>query len=344
MQTRFQNRWPRRAAALAARLPRERWHPAVLARIAASRNRGRAPWAVALSGGADSLSLLLLLWAHQGRDRRPLVALHFNHRLRGRASAADERFCRAVCRALRVRLQVGRWTGARAGASEEDARAARFAFFDRAMGRAGARVLWLGHQQNDIAETMLMRLARGSGTAGLAAPRPVQAVGRRVHLRPLLPLKKEEIVAALRAVGGAWREDRSNETGAYFRNRIRRRVLPAWQRAAGRDALAGAALARERMEEDDTALEAWLTELDPWGAGHSLNRSRLQGRPLALWRRALRRWLTGLPAAADLSRQGFEDLLAAVAAGRPTRRSLGRTGFAVIRGDRLVYVRRRAGS
>ncbi len=344
MQTRFQNRWQRQAVALAARLPRARWHPAVLARIAAPRGRGRAPWAVALSGGADSLSLLLLLWAYRGRDRQALLALHFNHRLRGRASAADERFCRAVCRALHVRLRVGRWAGARTGASEEEARTARFAFFDGAMRRSGARVLWLGHQQNDIAESILMRLARGSGTAGLAAPRPVQTVGRRVHLRPLLPWKKEEIVAALRTVGAVWREDRSNESGGYFRNRIRRRVLPAWQRAAGRDALAGAALARERLEEDDAALEAWLNELDPGGAGDSLNLSRLRGRPMALWRRALRRWLTGLPGAADLSRQGFEDLLAAVAAGRPTRRSLGRTGFAVIRGNRLVYERRRAGS
>jgi tRNA(Ile)-lysidine synthase len=68
------------------------------------------------------------------------------------------------------------------------------AFFE-----AQARIVWFGHQQDDIAETMLMRLARGSGTGGLAAPRPVQIQsGGGVRLRPLLGLKKEEITAALR--------------------------------------------------------------------------------------------------------------------------------------------------
>ena len=83
------------------------------------------------------------------------------------------------------------------------------------------RLLWLGHQQDDIAETMLMRLARGSGSAGLAAPRPRQAMSDgRFHLRPLLTLKKAKIVAALRAAGASWREDATNARGDFFRNRI----------------------------------------------------------------------------------------------------------------------------
>jgi tRNA(Ile)-lysidine synthase len=238
---------------------------------------------------------------------------------------------------LGLRLQVGRWRRKHRDVSEEEARAARFAFFDRAMRRAGARALWLGHHQNDIAETMLMRLARGSGTTGLAAPRPVQCVEDRVHLRPLLTLKKAELFATLRAAGVRWREDRTNAGEGYFRNRIRCRVLPAWQQAAGRDAVAGAALARELLEEDDAALEGWLDALRPMRKGRSLDLTRLAGRPRALLRRALRRWLLAQPLAGDLSRQGFEDLLAAAAAGRMTRRSLGRKGFAVIRGGVLRF-------
>ena len=331
------NIWRRRAAALGELLPRERLHPAVRAWAESRRVAARGPWAVALSGGADSLGLLLLLWAHWPERRRQLVALHFNHRLRGRAADADERFCRKVCAALGLRSSFGCWRRVRRDSSEEEARVARFAFFNRALRRAGARALWLGHHQNDIAETMLMRLARGSGSAGLSAPRPMQRMGDRVHLRPLLPLKKAEIVAALRAAGVPWREDRTNTSGGFFRNRVRRHVVPAWQKAAGRDAVAGAALARELLEEDDQALEAWLDALRPFRSGRTLDVASLAGRPRALIRRALRRWLAAQPRAGELSRQGFEDLLAAVTTGRPARRSLGRNGFAVIRGGLLRF-------
>ena len=331
------NIWRRRAAALADLLPRERLHPAVLAWAEGRRVAARGPWAVALSGGADSLCLLLLLWAHWPERRRRLAALHFNHRLRGRAADADERFCRKVCAALGLRSSFGRWRRPRPDPSEEEARMARFAFFHRVLRRAGARALWLGHHQNDIAETMLMRLARGSGSAGLSAPRPLQRMDDRVHLRPLLLLKKEEIIAALRAAGVPWREDRTNISGGFFRNRVRRHVVPAWQKAAGRDAVAGAALTRELLEEDDQALEAWLDALQPFRSGRTLDVTCLAGRPRALTRRALRRWLAAQPRAGELSRQGFEDLLAVVVSGRPARRSLGRYGFAVIRGGLLRF-------
>ena len=183
-----------------------------------------------------------------------------------------------------------------------------------------------------------MRLARGSGTAGLAAPRPLQpGPGGRRHVRPLLTLDKAAITAALRAAGIPWREDASNEGDDHFRNRIRKAVLPAWRRAARRDALAGAALARELLEEDDVALEAWVDALRPVTARSELALNRLAGRPRAVVRRALYRWLQAQPKAGGLSRQGFEALLAAVVAGRPVRQSLGPDGFAVIRGRRLRF-------
>lgn len=326
--------WSRAAASLAAAIPRERLHPAVVDWAGGDSTAARGPWAVAFSGGADSLALLLLLWTHWPERREQLVALHFDHRLRGRVSTADARFCAKVCAALGVRLVAGVWTGARQGASEAEARAARFAFFNRELGRRRIRALWLGHQQDDIAETQLMRLARGSGTAGLAAPRPLQAMpGERLHVRPLLSLKKSELVVALRAVGAVWREDASNSTGDYFRNRIRREALPAWVAAASdRDAMAGAAWSRELLDEDDAALEAWVDRLAPVSAdGRTLDVKRLQGMPRAVVRRALHRWLARQTDTGDLSRQGFAQLLAAVERGQFTRFSLGRRGLAVIR-------------
>lgn len=326
------------AGTLGARIPLARLHPAV--REWTEQARVRGPWCVAFSGGADSLALLLLLWQHWPERRAQLVALHFNHRLRGAAAERDEDFCRATCRVLGVKFVAGRWRGAPQDASEAESRTARHAFFVAAMKRAGSRVLWLAHQQDDIAESMLMRLARGSGTSGLAAPRPVQRMaGGRIHLRPLLTLGKAELTTALRGAGIKWREDASNARPDYFRNRIRQSVVPAWQKAAGRDALAGAALSRERLEEDDTALEAWVDRSDLFKGAKVLDVLVCQTLPRAVIRRALHRWLLAVRPSSDLSRQGFELLLAAVERGTPTRFSLG-SGFAVLRRGELSFARR----
>ncbi len=325
--------WPAKAARVGELIAQAQLHPAVLAW--SDRRRKSEVWCVALSGGSDSVALLLLLWAHWPARRERLVALHFNHRLRGRASIADEKFCRKLCAALKIRLRVGRWkTVARKASvavSEADARAARHSFFAAEMKKLGSHALWLAHQQDDIAETMLMRLARGSGLGGLAAPRPVHALSdRRIHLRPLLTLKKAGLLAALRQAGAEWREDASNAEGLYFRNRIRGKVLPAWAEAAGRDALSGAARSRELLEEDDEALEAWAEKLAGWGRDRQLNLQALAGLPRAVNRRVLHRWLLAVRPETDLSRQGFDLLLAAVERGKATRFSLGRKAFAII--------------
>jgi len=339
--------WRRVAAALTAKFPLSVLHPAVVAWAEGGSDAARRPWSVGFSGGADSLALVLLLWAHWPERRDRLVALHFDHRLRGRASTEDARFCGRVCTGLGLRLVTGVWAEARTGASEAEARAARFTFFQQAMSRRRSRALWLGHQQDDIAETILMRLARGSGTAGLAAPRPLQLMpASRVHVRPLLTINKAELTTALTAVGAIWREDASNETEDYTRNRIRHEVLPNWcAAAAGRDALAGAALSRELLDEDDAALEAWVDALAPLSPdGLCLNVKTLHGKPRAVVRRALHRWLVRQRDTGDLSRQGFGALLAAVEKGAFTRFSLGRSGLAVIRKDLLIFEPRVAAS
>jgi len=330
------SRWREGAAKLATALPRGRLHSAVL-RWADARPRNET-WSVGFSGGADSLALLLLLWAHWPQRRPRLRAMHFNHRLRGAAARADAEFCRRTCRALGLAFTAGAWGDAPKTASEALARNARFAYFGREMRKRRIRVLWLGHHQDDVAETLLMRLARGSGSSGLAAPRPVQAApAGEFRLRPLLNLKKSEIAAALRAAGLSWREDASNAGSGHFRNRLRRRVVPAWVKAAGRDAVAGAARARELLEEDDRALEARVDRLRPLTRAGRLDLRRLAGEPRAVIRRALYRWILAQRTGGDLSRQGFEALLSAVERGAPVRHSFGAHGFAVIRDDRLRF-------
>ena len=317
------------AARFGALLPRERLEPAVLAW---TRGRPRAEiWGVGFSGGADSLALLLALHAHW--PGRRLLALHFNHGLRGAAARADADACRRWCRALGIRFRSGRRSAASVGTGEAQLRSDRLAFFAR-----HARIVWLGHQQQDVAEGMLMRLARGSGTAGLAAPRPVQAFADGRHfLRPLLGVRPEELRRLLRAARCPWREDASNGSPRYFRNRLRQEVVGPWERAAGRDAVAGAALSRRLLEEDDAALERWVDELRPLGRDGHLDLTRLAGRPAALWRRALHRWLRRHPAVGEPSRQAVEALLAGLLGGGAWRQSLGRRGFAASDGRFLRY-------
>lgn len=144
----------------------------------------------------------------------------------------------------------------------------------------------------------------------------------------------------LRAARVPWRKDASNAGGDHFRNRIRRDVLPAWIAAAQRDAVAGAARSRMLLDEDDAALEHRVDELAPL-AGRVLVLARLAGQPRAVVRRALHRWLQTQPQAGALSSQAFAALLAATEAGRPTRQSLGRAGFAVIRTGCLRFERTR---
>ena len=321
--------WPAAADRLAAAFPRSALYHAAVS--AADRRPADEAWCVAFSGGSDSLALLLLVWAHWPGRRERLTALHFNHCLRGADSDGDEQFCREVCLALGVAFGSSRWSGGPDQPNEAEAREARQAFFAREMTARRAGLLWTGHQKDDIAETLLMRLTRGAGPAGLAAPRPVSVRDDgRVFLRPLLTFGKSEIASALAEIGVNWREDASNATRDYFRNRIRYEVLPHWQDAAFRSVLGGAALSRELCEEDDVALEIWLVELNIIATETMLDLRPLIGKPRALWRRALRRWT---PVGA-LSRPGFEELLALCESGEG-RVSLSE-GFAAVK-DAVVH-------
>ena len=351
--------WRRRAEAVAGSLPLERLHAGALAEIRRAAAAGERV-AVACSGGADSVALVCTLWAHLPELRGRWLILHFDHALRGRASTADARSVAALARGLGERCGVARWnevgrglrpsrtnevirargsTGGLAlpqtAVSENDAREARFAFFARAMQEAGARVLVLGHQADDVIETMLMRLVRGSGTGGLAAPRPVhRRADGSVRVRPLLACEGAELRAALRAAGAPWREDASNAGDAYLRNRVRQRVLPALRAAAGRALAGGFLAARQALDDDDAALELWLAEVA--GATDARRWRALAGRPRALARRAVHGWLHQMDLADTFSRSAAEPLIDAVAQGRPIRVSAGAERFVVFDGQRLV--------
>lgn len=318
-----------KAAALAEAFPRERLEARALAEIAREA-AGGAPVAVACSGGLDSLAALLLAWAHFPEARARLVALHFNHAKRGEAADADALFVDEACRELGVGF-VSEKLAADAAArarSEGALRAARLDFFARAMRERGAALLVQGHQADDVAESLLMRVCRGAGTDGLAAPRPVSRLADgRVFARPLLTISRDELARAARSLGLAWREDASNAAPDFFRNRVRGAVLPALKGAAP---FTNFARTRALAEEDADALDALAA------------RSRLgETRLPAIARRQLRKIF--LEEKISPGAKNFDALVAAVCAGTPLKFSAG-TRAIVWDGARLEIATEKSGT
>lgn len=176
---------------------------------------------VGVSGGPDSLCLLDMLFHLSQKYHFRLIVAHVNYQLRGTDSAADEQLVKERAALYHVPCYVRRIP--RGGStSEATLRTKRYAFFSQLLKRYQADAILLAHTQNDQAETFLMRLLRGAGTAGLSAMLPKNGN----IIRPLLFLKREEILHYLKAQKLSFRTDLSNFDRAYFRNRIRYELLP----------------------------------------------------------------------------------------------------------------------
>lgn len=202
---------------------------------------------VAFSGGADSAALLALLAGLPGRFGA--TALHVDHGLRP-SSAEEAHRARALAETLGVPCEVIRVTPAGPGGPEARARRARYLAL---AAHAAGRPVLTAHTADDQAETVLLRLARGAGSAGLVGVRPRARIEGAEVLRPLLGVRRAELRAVLRALGLTAVEDPSNLDPAYARNRLRRSVLPALEAV-----LPGAVPALARAAELLAADEAYL--------------------------------------------------------------------------------------
>ncbi|PWC37387.1 cell cycle protein [Azospirillum sp. TSO35-2] len=195
--------------------------------------------AVALSGGGDSLALALLLRQWVAACGGTLRTLTVDHGLRAESAAEAAAVGDAMTR-LGVPHRILRWDGVKpAGGLQAAARAARHRLLADACAEAGILHLALAHHSDDQAETVLLRLARGSGTDGLAGMAAVRADGPVRLIRPLLGFPKERLLATCRAHGVPWVEDPSNHNPRFARARLR----------VARDLLGGEGLDRERLCE-----------------------------------------------------------------------------------------------
>lgn len=227
---------------------------------------GVAHLLVAVSGGADSTALLHVL--HRLRLRLGLTRLtvvHFDHRLRGEASAEDARFVRLMAEGLGFDCVTGsedvqEHRRAHGGSLEMAARSCRQRFFREVAAEHGADALAVGHTANDQAEEVLLRLLRGTGPSGMVGMRPKE---RRGIIRPLLLVTRREILDYLHVHGISFREDPSNFESFCRRNVVRREVIPLLEKhfhpAVVRTLSRGAELSREE--------EAYWTAVveEQWG-------------------------------------------------------------------------------
>ena len=181
---------------------------------------------IALSGGADSVALAVLLAEVREEYRLTLLAAHVDHGIRP-DSPEDAEFCRTLCRQLDIpfycaRLDVPAEARRRREGLESAARWLRYEQLRRFRDALGADLIVLAHHMDDQAETVLMHLCRGAGTGGMAGMRPLTGD----LWRPLLGCRKAELVDYLRGKGLAWREDATNAVADNPRNAIRLHALP----------------------------------------------------------------------------------------------------------------------
>lgn len=203
--------------------------------------RPTSPVAVALSGGADSVFLLHLI--ARSIPRPKVMAIHVDHGLRGSESGGDAEFCARLCAKLGIPF-ARRIVEIDPEASDLEARAreARYRALAEEATAASIPTLLTGHHEDDAVETLLMRWMRGTDLAGLAGLRRETVLGKahaqdvklRV-LRPLVALRREEVRSALRAEGLEWREDSSNTSTRFTRNRVRHQVLPEIEASCGEE-------------------------------------------------------------------------------------------------------------
>ncbi len=227
------------------------------------------PLILGVSGGLDSMVLLDLLTRIEPRRASPaeptgsrarrVIAAHVNYGLREGADA-DEALVREWCAAcdppVPVEVHRASLSPGDAASTQEEARDIRYAFFRRLARRHGARAVAVAHHRGDQAETVLLRLFRGSGPTGLGGMAPSRALdesGETSLVRPLLDISKEELKRYAEARDLPWRDDPTNTSGPYARARLRTDVLPAIEQAfpgaTGRIAHAGTLL---RQLADDT--------------------------------------------------------------------------------------------
>ena len=262
---------------------------------------------VAVSGGADSTALLDAL----ARWKGILCVAHLNHQLRGEESDADEAFVCSLAQAYQIKIITERIkiSAAAEGKNlEAVARKIRYDFLLRAAQTSQAKFIFTGHSRDDQVETLLMRLLRGTGAAGLHGIHHSRNLSEEIKLvRPMQNISRAEILAHCEHYNLEFRTDSSNDSLDFTRNRIRHELVPELNKY---NPFFGEALVQtaEQISADDDYLQTEVEKIFPGLVSeNALLIAPLNALPTALRRRVIREWIK--QNRGDLRRIGFVHIL-----------------------------------
>jgi len=302
---------------------------------------------VAVSGGADSVALLLLLLELREKLGIVLSVVHFNHKLRGKASDADEKFVAKLAAKHGLEFHCASADVAKKAKSEranlEDAaRRARYDYFRSLVASGACARIAVAHTADDQAETVLAHILRGTGLAGLGG---IHSTTDAVF-RPLLAFRRSQLRAYLRQKKQNWREDLTNRDVKRMRARIRKKLLPLLEKQFQPAVVERLSTLADLAREDENFLEMLTREKLRSGAQKSEGEFRVPlpvlDAPEALSKRIVRRVVESLKApGAELGAKHVETVLQ-FARGGQSGRSLSLPGGVEVRRERdaLVFLPR----
>ena len=235
-------------------------------------------YVIAVSGGVDSASLLHVLRAS---PKLELAVAHFDHGIRLDAGA-DRQFVEALAKTYKLPFYYAEGKLG-PGASEATARQARYAFLRKIQDETGARAVVTAHHQDDVLETAIINMLRGTGRKGLSSLTSRQGIDR-----PLLGVTKNEILAYARENDLRWREDSTNADTAYLRNYVRQRILPRFTATQRQQLLRLVSSTAQINSKIDTLLVKYLS-----GSDERIDRGQFGELPHGVAMEVMAAWLRG---------------------------------------------------
>ena len=252
-----------------------------------------APVLLAFSGGADSMALLDML--EKEYPNAPILLAHVNHGIRGEEALRDRTFCENVAkeRGLEITIldvDVPTLAKEQGKGLEETAREVRYAFFADLMKEKGIPLLLTAHHADDHLETLLFRIARGTGLSGLCGIAPIRPFATGHLVRPLLGFSKADILTYCQEQYLDFVTDSTNSDTTYARNRIRAEVLPTMQSLYADASYRAVRMSADLCEDEDFLCEMATAFVEQNSKSSGINVKALQGAHPSIRRRALQMW------------------------------------------------------
>ncbi len=252
-----------------------------------------APALLAFSGGADSMALLDMM--QKEYPNAPILLAHVNHGIRGAEALRDRTFCESVAkeRGLEIAVldvDVPALAKEKGQSLEEAAREVRYAFFADLMAEREISLLLTAHHADDHLETVLFRIARGTGLSGLGGISPIRSFAKGRLVRPLLGFTKQEILNYCAENNLAFVTDSTNADTAYARNRIRAEVLPVLESLYADASHRAVRMSAELAEDDDLLCSIAADFVKKNVTAHGMSILPLRQAHPAICRRAIQLW------------------------------------------------------